>query len=422
MNSTTKSAGVAIGVVTLFVSFFASPDATFAWGDEVVDGGCCGYGYSDIYPEDTGFGYSDIYPETDYGYSDIYPTDYGYSDIYPNEYGYADIYPNDYGYSDIYPSYYGSSDIYPSYGSYSYPSYSGYGYSGSYGYSSSYPVSVGYGVPVGYSGGNYSYPVSYSQPITVATGRPVAHPTTMATPTTIATVDNSVNIVDNSINDSFNTTTIMNSFNNGSGAATHHPTPSCSIYVTGTFGYGQTLTWHTYNANSASISSVGAVTTGYGTRVVYPTHGQIYTMTVSGAGGTANCQTSAYNYVAPVTPTYPTYPTAPYVALTQIPYTGFDFGPIGNSLYWAALLSIAAAGAYLVVYYRGGVTNLFARSDARAFEMAPAFASVAKPQSILADEEFDDAAIKRSAQDRVTRDAMSIDLSLGVPRLVIARQ
>ena len=414
-SSITKSASIAIGVVTLFVSFFASPDATFAWGDEVIDGGCCGDIVDTYYPEyDVVDAYYPEYDVVDTYYSggDIVDTYYPYgSDI-------VDTYYPSYG-SDIVDTYY---PTYGSYGSYSYPSYSGYGYSGSYGYSSSYPVSVGYGVPVGYSGASYSYPVNYSQPITVATGRPVAHPTTVATPTTIATVDNSVNIVDNSINDSFNTTTIMNSFNNGSGAATHHPTPSCSIYVTGTFGYGQTLTWHTYNANSASISNVGAVTTGYGTRVVYPTHGQIYTMTVSGAGGTANCQTSAYNYVAPVTPTYPTYPTAPYVALTQIPYTGFDFGPIGNSLYWAALLSIAAAGAYLVVYYRGGVTNLFARSDARAFEMAPAFASVAKPQSILADEEFDDAAIKRSAQDRVTRDAMSIDLSLGVPRLVIARQ
>ena len=414
-SSITKSASIAIGVVTLFVSFFASPDATFAWGDEVIDGGCCGDIVDTYYPEyDVVDAYYPEYDVVDTYYSggDIVDTYYPYgSDI-------VDTYYPSYG-SDIVDTYY---PTYGSYGSYSYPSYSGYGYSGSYGYSSSYPVSVGYGIPVGYSGGSYSYPVNYSQPITVATGRPVAHPTTMATPTTIATVDNSVNIVDYSINDSFNTTTIMNSFNSGSGAATHHPTPSCSIYVTGTFGYGQTLTWHTYNANSASISSVGAVTTGYGTRVVYPTHGQIYTMTVSGAGGTANCQTSAYNYVAPVTPTYPTYPTAPYVALTQIPYTGFDFGPIGNSLYWAALLSIAAAGAYLVVYYRGGVTNLFARSDARAFEMAPAFASVAKPQSILADEEFDDAAIKRSAQDRVTRDAMSIDLSLGVPRLVIARQ
>ena len=414
-SSITKSASIAIGVVTLFVSFFASPDATFAWGDEVIDGGCCGDIVDTYYPEyDVVDAYYPEYDVVDTYYSggDIVDTYYPYgSDI-------VDTYYPSYG-SDIVDTYY---PTYGSYGSYSYPSYSGYGYSGSYGYSSSYPVSVGYGVPVGYSGGSYSYPVNYSQPITVATGRPVAHPTTVATPTTIATVDNSVNIVDYSINDSFNTTTIMNSFNSGSGAATHHPTPSCSIYVTGTFGYGQTLTWHTYNANSASISNVGAVTTGYGTRVVYPTHGQIYTMTVSGAGGTANCQTSAYNYVAPVTPTYPTYPTAPYVALTQIPYTGFDFGPIGNSLYWAALLSIAAAGAYLVVYYRGGVTNLFARSDARAFEMAPAFASVAKPQSILADEEFDDAAIKRSAQDRVTRDAMSIDLSLGVPRLVIARQ
>ena len=50
--------------------------------------------------------------------------------------------------------------------------------------------------------------------------------------------------------------------------------------------------------------------------------------------------------------------TAPYVALTQIPYTGFDYGPIGNTLYWLGLLSFAVAGAYLVVYYRGGAFSL----------------------------------------------------------------
>ena len=80
-------------------------------------------------------------------------------------------------------------------------------------------------------------------------------------------------------------------------------------------------------------------------------------------------------YVAPVTyatpqynvqayvPSYPSYPTytapapyyaqntSPYVALTQIPYTGFDFGPFGNAMYWIVLAGFAVASAYLVVYY-----------------------------------------------------------------------
>ena len=46
------------------------------------------------------------------------------------------------------------------------------------------------------------------------------------------------------------------------------------------------------------------------------------------------------------------------VSLSQIPYTGFDFGPVGNAIYWAALISFALAAAYLLVYYRGGAFTL----------------------------------------------------------------
>ena len=44
-------------------------------------------------------------------------------------------------------------------------------------------------------------------------------------------------------------------------------------------------------------------------------------------------------------------PQAPYVALTQIPYTGFDFGTFGNAIYWATLVGIALGGAYLALYF-----------------------------------------------------------------------
>ena len=130
-SSITKSASIAIGVVTLFVSFFASPDATFAWGDEVIDGGCCGDIVDTYYPEyDVVDAYYPEYDVVDTYYSggDIVDTYYPYgSDI-------VDTYYPSYG-SDIVDTYY---PTYGSYGSYSYPSYSGYGYSGSYGYSSSY--------------------------------------------------------------------------------------------------------------------------------------------------------------------------------------------------------------------------------------------------------------------------------------------
>ncbi|MBI4133356.1 hypothetical protein HY478_01950 [Candidatus Uhrbacteria bacterium] len=46
------------------------------------------------------------------------------------------------------------------------------------------------------------------------------------------------------------------------------------------------------------------------------------------------------------------------VTLSQIPYTGFDFGALGNGLYWLALLMFAGSLAYLVLYHRGGIASV----------------------------------------------------------------
>jgi len=281
------------------------------------------------------------------------------------------------------------------------------------------------------------------------------------------------------------------------------PAPSCTIRiqaataVLSTHGNSQaTLTWGSSHATHASISTLGTVpTSGY--RTVYPTSGQIYTMTVTGQGGTATCQTSAYyiampsiqypiayptpivtpipiNYPTPIVvptpihyPTPITYPvpvptpvphpipvpvpqpgrvaclitvdrasimngqsarlswnssagvtramlsdgigsvatqgylmvtpeatrhyvltvygqgtsatcsvsltvqnSAPYVTLSQIPYTGFDFGTFGNAMYWMGLMTFAVSAAYLVLYYQGGMGRT----------MSHAFAGLSLPQ------------------------------------------
>jgi hypothetical protein len=68
------------------------------------------------------------------------------------------------------------------------------------------------------------------------------------------------------------------------------------------------------------------------------------------------------SYITP-TPTY-TYPTNyvtptvyatsyPEVSLNQIPYTGFDFGSFGDSIYYAMLAALGIAAAYLLAYYAG---------------------------------------------------------------------
>ena len=62
----------------------------------------------------------------------------------------------------------------------------------------------------------------------------------------------------------------------------------------------------------------------------------------------------SYVYTAPApyyAPVNPVVNPSPYVALTQIPYTGYDFGPFGNAMYWIVLAGFAIASAYLVVYY-----------------------------------------------------------------------
>ncbi len=180
-----------------------------------------------------------------------------------------------------------------------------------------------------------------------------------------------------------------------------------------------TLSWGSTNATSATISpNIGSVSTS-GSRTVYPSSGTVYSMTVYGYNGqSANCQTvvnqqpvsctisaspasirdgetsylswtsvganSAYlsdglgsvsangslgvrpntsrTYTLTVqdyqghTSTCQTYVTVSgSISLTQIPYTGFDFGPIGNALYWLSLLSISAAAAYLLIYWKGGM-------------------------------------------------------------------
>ena len=48
-----------------------------------------------------------------------------------------------------------------------------------------------------------------------------------------------------------------------------------------------------------------------------------------------------------------------YVQLTQIPYTGVDFGAFGDSAYWLGFTLFALAGAYLILYYKGGFVSFF---------------------------------------------------------------
>ncbi len=177
--------------------------------------------------------------------------------------------------------------------------------------------------------------------------------------------------------------------------------PNCSITVTnssGSYGYDRyvTLAWSSSYATSGYISGIGSVGVN-GAQAVYYPYNNTYTLTVYGPGGTATCSTNnpyyatqyynnynygynngynnSYSYDSYAYPLYNSYatpvvtyttPTYQYVKLAQTPYTGFDYGPVGNMLYWLGMIVVALAGAYLIVYYRGWQFASLSREVAQA--------------------------------------------------------
>ncbi len=310
---------------------------------------------------------------------EYYTPDTGWYDNY-------EYYTPDTGWYDTYEYYTPDTGWYDSYEYYTPTSDYEYAYTNDYGY---YDVYEYGSYSSGSSGGGYSYPTSvgrpsivgsgaYSYPVTIGSGYSTAsYPRGSATPTSISNIDNSVTITDNSINDSFNN----------------------------------------YNSNNigTNIQSPGAVAAGTSvsvTPLTTPTHYAGYTY-------------PTYN----PTYTYPTYTQpAPYVALSQIPYTGFDYGPFGNSLYWIMLASIAVGGAYLLVYYRGGVAGviqevLTGNASVRNFTPAPIMSSAPVAAPTVEEDVLDEVEIKTRAVDRYqgTRDTMGIVMDGGIPRIAISR-
>ena len=360
-----------------------------------------------------------------------------YGEYAPQEIVYGEYAPKETVYGEYAPrtatTAYDVYDIYSmsptaSYSGYPY-SYSGYPYSyGGYGgYGSSFNLGLFYsnvGTPT------YVNPVVYSNPIVYSTPTVITQPVTYVAPVTYATPQYNVQAY------------VPPTYNY------NYQTPSCSItasnsnanynyynYTNNNYYSGQTLlTWYSNGANSAYLSpSVGSVSTS-GSTTVFPYGGnQLYTLTVSGPGGTATCQTTtysntyAYNYTAPqvynnyVAPA-PVYqaPTTPYVALTQIPYTGLDFGPVGNALYWLALALFAIAGGYLIVYYQGGGLS-FLNGFLGADGPVPVRSAPRSEQVI----EKAESAIPASRSNTPfgTKDSMKVEKSFNgeAPRIVIVR-
>jgi hypothetical protein len=146
---------------------------------------------------------------------------------------------------------------------------------------------------------------------------------------------------------------------------------TCSISTnTDTIENGQAgyLTWSSYGATTAVLNDgIGNVAVN-GSLTVRPASSRTYVLTVYGAQGqAAQCATSLSVAGLPVyantgvtyrnQQVYGTYPTGygygtERVTLSQIPYTGFDFGTTGDAVMWLSIMSLAASAAYLLYYYR----------------------------------------------------------------------
>ena len=365
-------------------------------------------------PQSKAFALDEEYtPDWDSYSYDTFTPDYGYSyDTFtPDYYSYSyDTFTPDYGCgSSCYSSGCGSSCYStPCCNTYSPPTYS--------------PPCCNSSTPPRYN------PPTYNPPIIGAPGQP-AHANANATAIANA----------NSTNNNVNTNTNINNIN----IATPQypivytppvtPAPYCTITQAQSGGYGQYnqynsstvayLSWTSQNATSAFLSGVGSVGIS-GSQNVYPTYTTTYTLTVYGQNGqNATCSTTVNvnNYVPP---TY--VPPQPYVALTQIPYTGFDFGPLGNSIYWLSLISFAVAGAYLMIYYKGGAFALAGSMIPARKKFAPIVAAkapilVEKEAAVIAEHKAHPivAALRKAG----TIDTMAIVQSTNgsMPKIIIER-
>jgi Spt5 C-terminal nonapeptide repeat binding Spt4 len=138
--------------------------------------------------------------------------------------------------------------------------------------------------------------------------------------------------------------------------------PSCTLsFARTSIGFGQStsLNWTSYNAVSAYISDIGATSLS-GSRTVWPYTGKTYTMTVYGQNGyTSTCQATV-SVGAQYFERLPQVSVSSFVSLAQVPYTGFDLGPLGTAIYALALLAWSVFAGYMVFFYRGGIQNVIA--------------------------------------------------------------
>lgn len=285
-----------------------------------------------------------------------------------------------------------------------------------------------------------------SNPSSAFVWSPVTN-TSTNTNTPVATATNGPITNTNTASTGAITNTFAPVINVNGGGAQHpvqytFPRPVCTITASNVYGYNQpvTLSWSSQNATSAYLSPTGGNVALSGSMTVTTVGYTTYTLTVTGQGGSATCQATV-NATYPVSTYAPSYTVppqaaAPYVSLSQIPYTGFDYGPFGNAMYWMALLAFAAAAGYLIVYGvpKMSFSGVFARTGESAYatpEVAEVFKSNLAASTDSAEEvpevvetptTINTFSLPAVENRRITTDSMFIERKTGgAPRIVIAR-
>ncbi len=104
-------------------------------------------------------------------------------------------------------------------------------------------------------------------------------------------------------------------------------------------GSSSYLSWTSTGASSAYLNDGLGNVAPNGSLTVRPENSRNYILTVIGSNGAQQTCTTFLSV------------SGSYLPLNQIPYTGFDLGPIGNTMYWFALALFAVAAGYLIVYF-----------------------------------------------------------------------
>jgi hypothetical protein len=124
---------------------------------------------------------------------------------------------------------------------------------------------------------------------------------------------------------------------------------------------------------------------------------------------------------------------AHHIPLSSVPYTGFDAGPLGNIIYWSALIAWSLFAGYLVIGYKGGLMGAMQRfaMSATATPVASVPAPVILEETVSAPivqpeipvQEIVEATPALVARDASlgTADLLTLEDDGSAPRLVIRR-